>query len=267
MQSDKPIVTYIILFIPWLLSLVFVSAPVESYFIAWLGSFFIFYFSLTGKLKALPADRPVSAQLMRPLFLMQIIFAGYMSVTSIFYFLDVLGYRDFEKVNYYFLVDENKLMLTAQCQRYYCLAHASLVAGILIFMRYPVEKKYYVEKSKLANLLFVFALITLPVATLFLKIPGLSQFYQQFNSLSFIACTLALAFAIPLGKMLNTLICLILYFFNFYAALISGYKEPIIISILVLGIFLYPNYKKVILLTFIPVLLGLFVLLPTYNRV
>jgi len=267
MQNDKPIAAYIILFIPWLLSLVFISTPITSYFIAWLGSFFIFYISFTGKLKSLPTDRPVSAQLMRPIFLMQIVFAGYMAVTSIFYFLDVLGYRDFEKVNYYFLVDENKLMLTAQCQRYYCLAHASLVSGILIFMRYPVENKYYVEKSKLANLLFFFALITLPLAIIFLKVPGLSQFYQQFNSLSFIAGTLALAFAIPLRKVFNTVICLILYFFNFYAALVSGFKEPIIISVLVLGVFLYPNYKKVITLTFIPILLGLFVLLPTYNKV
>jgi hypothetical protein len=36
---------------------------------------------------------------------------------------------------------------------------------------------------------------------------------------------------------------------------------------MVLGIFLYPNYKKVVLLTFIPLLLLLFLLLPTYARI
>ena len=95
----------------------------------------------------------------------------------------------------------------------------------------------------------------------------MSQFANQFSSLSFIACTLALAFAIPLRKIWNTLICLILYFFNFYQALISGFKEPIIISILVLGVFLYPIYKKAVLVTFVPLILLLFVLLPTYNRI
>jgi len=267
MKKDKPIGIYIILYIPWLLSLGFESAPIESYFIAWLGSFFIFYVTLTGKLKSLPTDRAISEQLMRPIFLLQIIFAGFMCITSIFYFFDVLGYPNFTKTADFFILDQNKLMLTAQCQRYYCLGHASLVSGIMAFMRYPVKQKYYIEKEKLANLLFMFALITLPVSTLFLLVPGLEQFYYQISSLSFIAGTLALAFAIPLKKTTNTIICLFLYAFNFYEALTSGFKEPIIISILVLGIFLYPNYKKLITLTFVPILLGLFLLLPTYNKV
>jgi hypothetical protein len=87
------------------------------------------------------------------------------------------------------------------------------------------------------------------------------------GSLSFISGTLALAYAIPQKKLLNTLICIVLYFFNFYQALISGYKEPIIISVMVLGIFLYPNYKKTVTYFVLPFLLCLFMLLPTYNRV
>jgi energy-coupling factor transporter transmembrane protein EcfT len=58
-----------------------------------------------------------------------------------------------------------------------------------------------------------------------------------------------------------------LYLFNFYIALVSGYKEPIIISILILGLFLYSSYKKIVLVVFVPVLLMLFILLPTYNQV
>jgi hypothetical protein len=134
-------------------------------------------------------------------------------------------------------------------------------------MRHPVKQKYTVEKEKIANLLFVAAFIAFPVSLLFLKLPGLSQFSYQFGSLSFIAGTLALAFAIPLKKMGNTLICFGLYLFNFYQALISGFKEPIITSILVLGIFLYPTYKRLVAFTFIPLLLLLFIFLPTYNRI
>ena len=266
MSSQPSIERFIVLYIPWALSLLLRNDPALSYFIAWLGSFLIFYLTLTGWVKPLPNDRSIAGQLMRPIFLIQLIFAGYMAITSIFYFMDVMGYPNFEHINH-LLIDKERLKLTVQCQRYYCLGHAALVTGILLFMNFPVKKRYYIEKQKLANLLMVFAIICFPVSVLFLRVPGLSQFYYQLNSLSFIAGTLALAFAIPLKKMRNTLICLGFYCFNFYSALLSGFKEPIIISVLVLGLFLYPNYKKVVALTFIPLLILLFVFLPTYNRI
>jgi hypothetical protein len=108
------------------------------------------------------------------------------------------------------------------------------------------------------------ALISFPVSIIFLKTPGLSQFSFQFSSLSFIAGTLALAFAIPLKNPINTIICTILYLFNLYGAFLSGFKEPIIISLLVLAIFLYPNYKRVIIITFGPILFAAFIFLPSY---
>jgi len=262
-MGNQGIERYIALYIPWILSLLFQSDPVLSYFIAWSGSFFIFAITLTGWVRPIPTDRHVSEQIMRPLFIMHIIFAGYMCTTSIFYFYNVLGYDDFKKT-LVGVVNTDKLLLTAQCQRYYCLGHAAFVSGILICMKYPQKQKYYIEKNTLANLLMQLALITFPVSIAFLKLPGLSQFYFQFSSLSFIAGTLALAFAIPLKKSVNTLVCSMLYIFNFYNALTSGYKEPIIISILVLGIFLYPNYKKLVTVVFIPALLLLFMVLPTY---
>src|SRR6185503_6850304 len=188
--------------------------------------------------------------------------------SSIFYFMNLLGYEDFHKANnLYFVVDQQKLELTAQCQRYYSLGQAAFVTGMMATMKYPIEKKYRADNQKLANTLLVIAVISLPVAILFLSVPGLAQFYYQFTSLSFIAGTLALAFAIPLKKIWNTLFCLFLYLSNFYQALISGFKEPIIVSVLVLGIFLYPSYKKVVTLVFIPALLLLFMFLPTYNQI
>ena len=258
---------YLVLYLPWLFSLIFKSDSQVSFLIAWLGSLFIFYITLTGWVKPIPKDLSVPEQLMRPIFLVQIIFAGYTCTTSIFYFLDVLGYQDFHKVSQYYLIDYQKLELTAQCQRYYCMGHAAFVTGILMFMNYPDKQEYYVEKEKITGLLFWSAIISLPISILFTKVSGLSQFASQFSSLSFIAVTLALAFAIPEKKIWNTLICFIIYFFNFYQALISGFKEPIIISILVLGIFLYPTYKKVVLVIFAPAIILLFAVLPTYNRI
>jgi hypothetical protein len=78
MQQSKSIERYIILFIPWLLALACKSDSVLSYFIAWGGSFFIFLITLTGWVRPIPNDRPIAEQLMRPLFIIQIIFAGYM---------------------------------------------------------------------------------------------------------------------------------------------------------------------------------------------
>jgi len=267
-MNNLPLERYAILYVPWLLSLLFQSDPITSYLIAWLGFFLILYFSITGKLQPLPNDRPIAEQLMRPVFIVQIIFTGYMSFSSIFYFMNLLGYEDFHKANnLYFVVDQQKLELTAQCQRYYSLGQAAFVTGMMATMKYPIEKKYTFDNQKLANTLLVIAVISLPVAVLFLSVPGLAQFYYQFTSLSFIAGTLALAFAIPLKKMWNTLFCLFLYLSNFYQALISGFKEPIIVSVLVLGIFLYPSYKKVVTVVFIPALLLLFMFLPTYNQI
>ncbi len=255
---------YLLLYIPWGISLIFSVSPVTSYFIAWLGSFYIFFMTLTGAIEPLPKDRTFAEQLMRPVFIVQVIFAGYMCCTSIFYFLSLLGYEYLHKVNYAVLASSQALDVAAQCQRYYCLGHAAFASGILLFMKYPVEKKFYIENNRLANLLLTTALISFPLSLLFLRIPGLSQFYYQLSSLSFISGTLALALALPLQKTMNTVICFALYAFNFHEALVSGFKEPIIISVLVLGIFLYPNYKKAVTVVFVPVLFLLFIFLPKY---
>ena len=268
MKTRKAIERYLVLYFPWVLALLFQSDPVLSYLIAWLGSLLIFWLSMSGWVKPVPNDRSVGEQLMRPIFLVQIIFVGYMAVSSIFYLLNLLGVDDFKITsNPYFSVDKEALELTALCQRYYVLGHAAFVTGVLAFMKYPDKQKYYLKKEMLANILLVTALVTLPVSVAFQRIPGLSQFYTQLNMLSFIAGTLALAFAIPLKKLWNTVFCALLYGSNFYQAIISGFKEPIIISVLVLGVFLYPNYKKLVIVIFVPALLLLFALLPTFNAV
>jgi hypothetical protein len=264
MKSGAAVEKYILLYLPWGLSLLLQSNPLVSYFTAWLGSFFIFYVTLTGKIRPLPADRPVAEQLMRPIFIVQIIFAGYMACTSIFYFLSILGYQNFHKLGTYVLIDQEAIELTARCQRYYCLGHAAFVSGILFFMKYPVKTKYYVEQGKLAKLVLQLALISFPLSLILVRIPGLEQFNVQLSSLSFISGTLALAFAIQQKNQATIWICIVLYIFNFYEAFISGYKEPIIISVMVLGIFLYPLYKKLVIIIFVPALLLLFSFLPAY---
>src|ERR1700750_1596854 len=95
-----------------------------SYFLAWLGSFFIFFISYSGWIKPLPKDRSIAEQLMRPIFIVQIIFIGYIACSSIFSFLNLLGYGDAPSRNSFIRDDEN-LLLAAECQRYYVLGHAA----------------------------------------------------------------------------------------------------------------------------------------------
>jgi hypothetical protein len=265
-ETDKPFERYLILYIPWVLSILLRSSPILSYLVAWLGSFFIFFICYGGWLKPLPNDRPIGAQLMRPIFLVQIIFIGYMACGSIFYFCNLLGYMDNSGLAT-FAIDYDDLDLTAQCQRYYILGHAAFATGMILSMKYPIRHKYKVNSGKLANILLMIAIIFLPLSYVAGHTSGLVQFYFQFSSLSFIAGTLALAFAIPLNKVFNTAFCVFLYLTNFYQALTSGFKEPIIISVLILGIFLFPTYKRIVLMTFIPGLLLLFMYLPTYNHI
>ena len=103
-----------ILFIPWAASLLFSKNPVVSYFIAWSGSFFIFFLTLSGKINPLPTDRSFAEQIMRPIILVQLIFAGYTCCTSIFYIMDTFGYENFTSPPILYLVDPNKLGVDCQ---------------------------------------------------------------------------------------------------------------------------------------------------------
>ena len=123
---------------------------------------------MTGWVRPIPKDLPFSEQLMRPIFLVQIIFAGYMCCTSIFYFFNALGYEDFQKISNYYLVDQVQLDFIALVQRYYCLGHAAFATGILLFMNYDYKPKYRVEKSQIAKLLYYAAIITFPLSLFFL---------------------------------------------------------------------------------------------------
>jgi hypothetical protein len=263
-MQGKLIERYLLLLVPWILSECLSYLPIVSFCIAWLGSFYIFYLTYSGRIKSIPSDLPVAEQLMRPIFLVHVIFAGYMSVSPIFNFLDATGLISFDENN--FAVSPSQLDLISKSQRYYCLGHGSYAAGLLIFFN---ERKapYNVTIADLPSFLVRFTIIAIVVSNGFLLFPGLKQFYFQLSSLSFIGATMALIFSFQAGRLEYIIVCSLLFVLNFTQALLSGFKEPIIINVLVLGIFLYPFYRKLVLATFIPVMLALLFFLPTYNQV
>lgn len=255
---------YILLYLPYLLSVVLRSLPHTSYLIAWIGSFFIFFVCFKGFIKKLPEDLPILEQLLRPIFFLQVIFAGYMACTSIFYYVNALGYEYFSYVGNRDFLSGDIYKSIALCQRYYVLGHAALTHGLLAAMSYPQKKQYKIYAPSFSNLLLGISVACLPLGYVFSKVGSLNQFSVQLNGLSFVAGTIALAFAIRENKRVNLWASIGLFALNVLSALSSGFKEPIIVCVLLLGTFLLPVYGKKVLPVLIPVLLILFFVLPTF---
>lgn len=263
MNSTNPI-RYIFLYIPFLIAWITLKQSHVSYLISWGGSFYIFYLSYSGIIKSLPKDINIFEQLMRPIFLMQVIFAGYMCCTSIFYYINAIGYEYFNYTGNSVMFKKDLYENIAKCQMYYVLGHAALTHGILFNMNYPVQKKYVLETPSMSNLLLGISVICLPIGYLFGKVGALNQFSVQLTGLSFVAGTIALAFAIREQKKTNFWFAGALFVSNLMNALVSGFKEPIIICVLLLGVFLLPIYGKKIVPIFSVLLIGLFFILPTF---
>lgn len=263
MQSTKHI-NYILLYIPFVLALLLSKFPHGSYLIAWMGSFFIFIVCYKGIIKPLPSDLPLIEQLLRPIFFLHIVFAGYMATTSIFYYINALGYEYLTYIGRSPLRYENTYEFIAKCQSYYVLGHAALAHGLLAGMKYPIEKRNYVYAPSISNLLLGISVICLPLGYLLSKFSALNQFSVQLSGLSFVSGTIALAFAIRENKRVNFWASGILFSLNLLAALSSGFKEPIIVCFLLLGVFLLPIFGKKIVPFFILIFIALLFVLPSF---
>ncbi|MEE1883929.1 exosortase Y-associated Wzy-like protein [Pedobacter flavus] len=255
------------LYIPVILSYLLIYTPILSYFIAWAGSFYIFYHTWYSPSAYFKQDLPFSKQLMRPLFLIQLIFAGFMACTSIFFFLDHLGYRYLSKLNLgdSFLQKE-KTFFIAECQRLSLLAHAALVTGIVMFINKEIKPpKYIFIESK--NQLIKIALIIYILGLIAQQISGLSQVALPLTNIG-ISCAAVLFLRGILNKnIVHISIGASIFFSNFISASLSGYKEPIIVNIIILAIIFYPYYKRIILFLSVPVMYIIFYFLPSYNAI
>ncbi len=254
---------YYLLYIPWLLAMAFSTNATTSFITAWLGSFFIFYISFTNKVKPTSPDVRLAEKILKPVFLTQAIFAGYMSATSIFYFMDIMGYQYFART-YGIVPDPNELALAAACQRYYVLGHAAMVHGILLFYKSDIQSRYSVHIKNWPSFCLRLALIAAPIGFVCSRIGGLSVLGVSIEGIALVAATIAFALAIPMRQTALIAGAGALYMLQIARALTSGFKEPVIVSVLMLGIFLFPFYKRLITLTFIPLMIFLFAVLPTY---
>lgn len=257
---------YFLLYIPYILSATLAADPRMSYLIAWTGSFYIFYITLTGKVRSLPDDLPILSQLMRPIFLTQIIFAGYMAVSSIFYFMDKNGM-------FYLTFDHpaealDQFTITAKCQRLYCLGHAALAHGMLVFMDVNKKNSFTVAVQDRSNFILKLAIAFSALSGALIAVPELEQLRVRFLQLSVVSTVIALANAAgPQKRPANSLIAMSLFLVIFLNSVFSGMKEQLLIPIILLLVFFLPLYRKAVCLLAPVALFLFFYFIPSYNNI
>ncbi|TCD07713.1 hypothetical protein EZ449_14365 [Pedobacter frigidisoli] len=267
-QANERSKTIVPLYIPVILAYLFSGLPIVSYFIAWIGSLFIFYWSWFSPSVYFKLDLPIYKQVMRPIFLTQFIFAGFMCVTSIFYFLDHLGYRYLTEVDKGLKFQgSEKTYIIAQCQRMCLLAHAAIVTGMILKIKketiQPRNYTFYLGHNYLIGL----SLISYVIGFICQYLPGLVQVALPILAVS-VSCGALLFVKGVVEKNLNYLaVGSFIFIGNFLNASLSGYKEPIIINVIILACLFLPYYKKTIIWISIPIAYILLYFLPTYNSV
>lgn len=267
MSDDSKTIAYAPGFILWLIAEFVITDPVLSYLFAWLSSFIIFYITIFSKFKYVNDDLSINNQILRPIIIIQLIFAGFMCCSSIFYFLDHLGYRYFTKIDFNLDIPNAQTHLIAQAQRLSLLAHAALVTGIILLTpKKNQNKRKFKVSSHISfdDFLTKFSVATFAGGVAMKFVPGFVQFSAAFTSISVFAGTFILVKGITYKNKKLLYVGAGLFFSNLVKASLSGFKEPILMSIIILGCLLFPVYKKATLLIGIPLLYGLIYILPTY---
>lgn len=257
-------VGYALLYVPFVGALLLSGAPLASFFIAWAGSFWILWLSLSGRVKPFEGGGTALDQILRPIALTQILFVTYNFVGSVFYVADLFGYYYLEQLTGG-VVPYGEVAVVAEAQRYYVLAHASIVVGMFAAMDYTRSGEWQVRPLRNPPL----ALFAIAVAA-YLGAEALgvgNQFGGRLDRFSLIATILGLALAIVERRWSLILVGSALYLFSISEALLSGWKEEVLTPVLLLAVFLYPYARRLILFGAPIALVFLLAVLPAYTNV
>lgn len=249
---------YVGLYVPALLAWVLVAAPILSYAVAWLGSGWILWLSITGRVRPLPGDRTWDEQLFRPLFLTQGMFAVYLCLSSVFYVWEVVMMGGG--------TGPSTIETLAAAQRYSLLGHAALVHGILVTMDYRRSGEWEIA-TRLPRSRFLLAagVGSIVLGFIFSQLPGLGQFVNKLRALAAVAGILGFAYALRNEDGLMILVGIGLYGWILVESLLSGWKEAPIVAVGLLLLALYPAYKRTTIAVGLGAAVVLISLLPAYN--
>ena len=251
---------YALLFAPFGLAMLASPMPLLSYLVAWLGSFVILWLTLGGHVRPLPGGSAFD-QVMRPIVLTQILFAAYNFVSSAFYVADLYGFYYFERLSTAPLVP-GAIEVAAEAQRYYVLAHAAIASGILFAMDYRRSAEWVVRPLEdPARVALWISVIGLGVGTV---LGVQNQFGIRIEKLGLVASVIALGLAISTRRSGTLLLALALFAVNMGSAFLSGWKEEVLVMVLLAAVFLYPYARKTVTLGAPIALVLLLAVLPTY---
>jgi hypothetical protein len=206
---------------------------------------------------------------MRPIFLLQLIFAGFMCCTSIFFFINHLGYEYFEKVNSTNFVVNEETYLIAKCQRLALLAHIALVWGILIAQQNQQKKRAYeFPLSRRKDTIWLRIGIAAYLFTILMQfLPGLFQFSIYLSNIAIFCASLLLLKGLRSKDSIFVIYGATMFGVNFINATLTGYKEHIIVNVIILFALLFPYYKRLMIILAIPSVYFLLYILPTYASI
>ncbi|MBA3341058.1 MAG: hypothetical protein H0T48_04415 [Gemmatimonadaceae bacterium] len=256
---------YVLLYLPFGVAWLLQDSPTASYAVAWTGSLFIIWATVSGRVRRLPPDRSLSLQLFRPIVFTQIVFAGYNALSSIFYFVSL---RQEELALTAGEWASPALAVTAEAQSYYVLAHAGVVTGILLLMDYRDSGRFRLVGRLGANRMLITIAVVFFVVTLGLSfIPGMKQ--VTFRTLNIAVVASVLSFALSLIHREGTLIVLnaALFAANFAAAVLRGWKEDVLVLLLLFFAALFPYYRRATVTVGSVALLLFVLIMPAYTKV
>jgi hypothetical protein len=255
-----------LLYIPWIISELVSYHPVLSYFVAWLGSFFVFYLTIVSPFSYFSSDLPKSQQAMRPIVLIQLTFAGFMCCTSIFYFFDHLGYEYLTDISAQTFQAGEQTARIAKCQRLALLGHIALTTGILSMTKYFPPVKYGVAAAQIPLLIKICILTNLAASSLTMT-PELLQFKQPLLNIA-LSCS---AYLFILGITRKHRFCILFgittFGLNIIPAILTGFKEAVILNVILIAFLAYPYFKRTVLVLAVPGIYILLYVLPTFTVV
>jgi hypothetical protein len=253
-------------YFPFGLSLAVGTNTPEAWWISWIGSWFIFYMVLTGRVFEVVSGGKLSDQVLKPWFLVHLIYAGYGFMTSIFYFMDLNGWY-YLSPNSGSLTDIGEISRASQAQVYYSLAHAALVTGFTICRRPRASKISELNTHfSLPAVLIMASSLAFLCSLVIRLVPGIDQIAVKLSSISVMAGASSIGAAIltrslkwlPLAVLLNGVMLVF--------SIASAMKEETIVLILINALAFYPMRPRLTGTLTILVLAVGFVILPSISN-
>ena len=249
--------------LPWFAASLFEGNPEVSWWIAWAGSWFIIALVFLGRVFELPRDRPMLDQVMRPWFLMHLVFAGYNFLSAIFFWFDVNGITF--GLGDPIMDSSSSPEVAAQVQRLYVLAHAGLAIGMGAIRQLPKRQRVQPNRSSFTPVLLVVAMASVVLAFLLKFVAGLGQVEVKMQGIFAVAAAVSLGVAYhERSRWFSVTVAVNVVLF--VLALASGWKSGPIVMVILIAAAFYPKSPKRTLILAGLAFAGATITLPTLSN-